>query len=357
MNGVPGNVGVATATANGGTVTLNANGSYTYNPGTAFQSLGAGQNGTDTFTYTLQDAAGAPSNVATVTITVTGLNDAPVVTAGAGAAAFTEDGPAVAVAPALTVTDADDTNLESATVQITANYQNGQDVLAFTNQAGISGVFNAATGTLTLTGTSSVANYQLALQSVTYTNASQNPSTLARTVQFQVNDGTVNSNASTRTVTVAAVNDAPVVTAGTTITFTEGNAPTPSPTTLTATDVDDTNLESATVQITGNYVNGQDVLAMPARPASPAFQRGHRDADAHGSRLGRQLPGALRTVTYFNGSNNPSPLTRTVTWSSTTATSAARRDQHDHRDRRQRRAGSSSTRPSNSWATPSCAWT
>ena len=132
----------------------------------------------------------------------------------------------VAVAPALTVTDADDTNLESATVQITANYQNGQDVLAFTNQAGITGVFTAATGTLTLTGTSSVANYQIALQSVTYTNASQNPSTLVRTVQFQVNDGTVNSNASTRTVTVAAVNDAPVVTAGTTFTFTEGDAAT-----------------------------------------------------------------------------------------------------------------------------------
>ena len=192
----------------------------------------------------------------------------------------------MAVAPALTVTDADDTNLESATVQITTNYQNGQDVLAFTNQAGITGVFTAATGTLTLTGTSSVANYQLALQSVTYTNASQNPSTLARTVQFQVNDGTVNSNASTRTVTVAAVNDAPVVTAGTTITFTEGDAATPIATTLTATDVDDTNLESATVQITAQLRRtGRTCWRSRTTPGiTGVFNRGHRDADAHGHR-------------------------------------------------------------------------
>ena len=315
VNGVPGNVGVATTTVNGGTVTLNANGSYTYNPGTAFQSLGAGQNGTDTFTYTLQDAAGAPSNVATVTITVTGLNDAPVVTAGAGAAAFTEDGPAVAVAPALTVTDADDTNLESATVQITVNYQNGQDVLAFTTQAGISGAFTAATGTLTLTGTSTVANYQIALQSVTYTNASQNPSTLARTVQVQVNDGTVNSNASTRTVTVAAVNDAPVVTAGTTFTFTEGDAATPIATTLTATDADDTNLESATVQITANYQNGQDVLAFtPQAGITGVFNAATGTLTLTGSSSVANYQIALRTVAYANASNNPSQLTRTVTF-------------------------------------------
>ena len=340
VNGVPGNVGVATATVNGGTVTLNANGSYTYNPGTAFQSLGAGQTGTDTFTYTLQDAAGAPSNVATVTITVTGLNDAPVVTAGAGAAAFTEDGPAVAVAPALTVTDADDTNLESATVQITANYQNGQDVLAFTNQAGITGAFNAATGTLTLTGTSSVANYQIALQSVTYTNSSQNPSTLARTVQFQVNDGTVNSNTSTRNVTVAAVNDAPVVTAGTILTFTEGNAATPIATTLTATDADDTNLESATVQITGNYANGQDVLGFTNQAGHHRrVQRGHRDADAHGHLRGRQLPGRAPDRDLLQRIGQPvdagpdGDLRR-----QRRRPQQRRRDEHDQRHRRQRRA-------------------
>jgi len=59
---------------------------------------------------------------------------------------------------------------------------NGQDVLGFTNQNGITGSFNAATGTLTLTGSSSVANYQTALDSVTYVNTSDDPSGATRTV-------------------------------------------------------------------------------------------------------------------------------------------------------------------------------
>ena len=56
-------------------------------------------------------------------------------------------------------------------MQISANYVNGQDLLAFTNTANIT-AFNAVTGTLTLTGTDTVANYQTALRSVTYADTS-----------------------------------------------------------------------------------------------------------------------------------------------------------------------------------------
>ena len=53
-----------------GTVALAADGSFTYTPNANF-------NGTDSFTYTASDGAAA-SNVATVTITVNAVNDAPV---------------------------------------------------------------------------------------------------------------------------------------------------------------------------------------------------------------------------------------------------------------------------------------
>ena len=58
-----------------------------------------------------------------------------------------------------------------------------KSVLGFVNKNGITGSWNAATGVLTLSGTSSVANYQAALRSVTYidTNTGATPSTLART--------------------------------------------------------------------------------------------------------------------------------------------------------------------------------
>ena len=143
-------------------------------------------------------------------MTIDGTNDAAIAVAG-HTLNYTENQAATAIDPALTVSDVDSANLSSATVQITGNYVNGQDVLGFTNQNGITGSFNAATGTLTLTGSSSVANYQTALDSVTYLNTSDNPSGLARTVTIITNDGTANSLAATDTINVTPVNDAPVV--------------------------------------------------------------------------------------------------------------------------------------------------
>jgi hypothetical protein len=63
---------------------------------------------------------------------------------------------------------------------------------------------------MNLSGSTTLANYQAALRSITYQNTSENPSTLQRTVSFTVNDGDVISAAVTRNITVTAVNDAPV---------------------------------------------------------------------------------------------------------------------------------------------------
>ena len=113
-------------------------------------------------------------------------------------------------------------NLVGATVTISGNYANGQDVLSFTNTANISGSFNAVTGTLTLTGTDTVANYQAALRTVMYFNASENPSSLPRTVTWVVDDGSGINNLSapvTSTINVISVNDAPQLANGSTITL------------------------------------------------------------------------------------------------------------------------------------------
>ena len=80
-------------------------------------------------------------------------------------------------------------------------YLSAEDVLSFTNQLGITGSWNPATGTLTLTGAATLANYQTALVSITYTSSSDNPSTLTRTVTFKVDDGSAQSSGATRQVT------------------------------------------------------------------------------------------------------------------------------------------------------------
>ena len=56
----------------------------------------------------------------------------------------------------------------------------------------IAGAYNAATGVMTLTSagaTATLAQWQAALQSVSYSNSSDNPSVHRATVSYTVNDG------------------------------------------------------------------------------------------------------------------------------------------------------------------------
>ncbi|MET4116006.1 VCBS repeat-containing protein, partial [Bradyrhizobium sp. JR1.5] len=178
----------------------------------AFNSLAVGEHTTIVVSYNVKDAQGA-TVAQTETITITGTNDAPVITANGGSLSYTENQAATAIDALLTVSDVDSTNLTGATVSITTNFPSGQDVLSFTNQNGITGSYNAATGVLTLTGSATVANYQAALRSVTYSNSSDNPSGATRTISYQVDDGAGANHASnivTSTVAVTPVNDAPV---------------------------------------------------------------------------------------------------------------------------------------------------
>ncbi|MHC2338379.1 cadherin domain-containing protein [Bradyrhizobium sp. USDA 4454] len=241
------------------------------------------------------------------------VDQAPVVTAG-HTLNYTENQAAIAFDPAITVSDGDDANLLSAKVQITGNYVNGEDVLAFTSQNGITGSFDAATGTLTLTGSSSVANYQAALASVTYHNTSDNPSGLARTVTITANDGTLDSVAVTDTINVTPVNDPPVVTAGHTLNYTENQAATAFDPAIAVSDVDNTTLAGATVQITGNYANGQDILAfVNTANITGTFDAATGTLTLTGTDTVAAYQAALASVTYFNTSDNPSGVARTVT--------------------------------------------
>ncbi len=173
-------------------------------------------NATRTVSFVVNDGT-VNGNSAPKNVTVVPVNDAPVLTQpDAGALAYTENAAATVIAPNIAAADVDSTNLAGATITIGTGYVNGQDVLSLgTNpQNGITaGAFNATTGTLTLTGTATVANYQTALRDVRYANTSDNPTAAARTVTFRADDGAgVNnlSNIVSRDVTVTPVNDPPV---------------------------------------------------------------------------------------------------------------------------------------------------
>tara|TARA_R110000772_G_scaffold267976_1_gene393690 strand:+ start:68504 stop:71899 length:3396 start_codon:yes stop_codon:yes gene_type:complete len=63
-----------------GDLTFNADGTFTYDPGQAFNHLGAGETATQTFIYRVTDADG-DSDEGVVTLTITGTNDGPVAAA------------------------------------------------------------------------------------------------------------------------------------------------------------------------------------------------------------------------------------------------------------------------------------
>lgn len=151
---------------------------------------------------------------------------------------YVNGSPAAIIDDAVAVSDVDSANMTGATVVISANYQAAQDFLQFANQNGISGSFS--TGTLTLTGTATAAQYQTALRSVKYYNSNPSPVTSTRTIEFTVHDGVAASNPTSRDIVFSGVNNPPVITEGASasVTMDEDATPTAFALTLNATDAD-----------------------------------------------------------------------------------------------------------------------
>ncbi len=228
----------------------------------------AGQSGTAVITVTINDGGvgGTVTETFDVVVAAPVLN-APVVTLLGANATFTEDGAAAVVDAFLTVTDADSTNLTGATITIT-NLQNGaSEILSY--DVGATGISaNYVAGVLTLSGTSSVANYQQVLRTITYANTSQNPSTTPRSISFVVTDGTNSSAVVNKSVNVVSVNDNPTsvtqlppqtIQVGQTVNFV-----------LNVTDPDDSLFELFVISNT-NFTAAQANFVSSGLVASPEF--------------------------------------------------------------------------------------
>ena len=151
-----------------GTVALSANGSFTYTPSRGFT-------GADTFKYRARDSTGQQSGTATVTITVSSPNVAPVA--------------------------ANDSYTTNQDTKLTVNAGNG----VLSNDTDANGdsltavlVGNVSHGTLALSANGSFM----------YTPAAGFSGVDAFT--YHANDGSLNSNTATVTITVTAVNHPPV---------------------------------------------------------------------------------------------------------------------------------------------------
>ncbi len=226
IDGGPISIAMVTQPPNGDVQITSGGMGLTYEPDANFCNAPSGTS-TDDFTYTL--SPGGTS--ATVEMTVTCVNDAPALdldstdaTVGGNdfLTAATGGGGAVLLQDATneTLTDVDDVNVELVTITLTNVLDAGQETIAVapatvapTNP---NIVATPGPGTLTLTGSDTLANYLLALNTITYANALAVPDTTDRVVTFVVNDGDDNSLTATATVVVTPANDPPVITGGAT---------------------------------------------------------------------------------------------------------------------------------------------
>lgn len=256
------------------------------------------------------------SNSVSRDIEISPLNASPVIAAIEGSIlAFTEDDGATVITSTLTVSDSDDANLAGATVAFTNNYFLGEDELAFSTQNGIIGSFDSPTGILTLSGSSSVANYQTALRSVTFENTSSDPVTgLDREVTFRVFDGIDSSGVQSRDVSVASLNTAPILAnieslnlfylAGDTTIITDD---------ITLTDPDDTSIDSVKIFISTGFIADEDSLLF-----DDIFGITDSWGDSTLTLIGpaskADFESALRTVSYLNKASTPTDTTKAVTF-------------------------------------------
>ncbi len=126
--------------------------------------VNASQNPTTTsrlIAWTVSDGVGV-SGSATRSLAVTAANDALWLSRREDRPRSPRTGRAAIVDPGIAISDVDSATLAGATIWISSGYSSGLDVLAFTGQSGISGSWDTAAATLTLTGSASIAGYQAA---------------------------------------------------------------------------------------------------------------------------------------------------------------------------------------------------
>ncbi|MFN9375277.1 MAG: beta strand repeat-containing protein, partial [Planctomycetaceae bacterium] len=209
-------------------------------------------------------------------------NNPPEVETTSGTITYTKLQPGVIVDAGVTVTDTDSADFDTGYLQVTiTNELSTGDVLAIssqgtgTGQISVTGanVFYQGTqiGTITQNGSggnalvvtlnaaANAVNVQALARRVTFANTESVPSTLTRTIQFEVNDGDGGtSSGATKDVSVLLGNVPVVTTSAGATTFTEGGASIAPAITIdggiTVTDVDTTvfNNGSLTVSFAAN---------------------------------------------------------------------------------------------------------
>lgn len=297
---------------------------------------------------TLSSATQYSSSGNTLTVTVAPVNDAPALNSLGGSVSFTENGSAVVLDNEATVSDIDLDGLNNwAGATLTLQRQGGansQDSFAHAltslaqgstvsvGSTAIATVTTNSNGTLTLTFNSNAtaALVSTALQQITYRNSSEKPPASV-VVAYTLNDGNtgvqgtggpLTANGAV-TVNITPVNDAPILTAGATLTYTENQTAQVIDNIITLADSDDTQIVGATVQISSGLTSGDTLSAISTATISATYSSGTGLLTLTGIDSLANYQQILRSITYSSSNDDPTlnSSTRTITWQVTDANS------------------------------------
>ncbi|MEX6667176.1 retention module-containing protein [Pseudomonas sp. W2-17] len=270
-------------------------------------------------------------------INVIAVNDAPVIghtgtgkefgntwneTAVGGDVTAPGKGPGQ-IARDFTLNDADSTTLKSATVTLT-NFKDG-DVLnvgkpgALTyTVSDVKDASGAVTGKTITFGAGTAAQYQTAIQSITFDNTSHDPSKVDRIINISIDDGSAVNNiaSTTSTIHITTVNDVPTVSTAS-VAFTENDAAVSIVKNLNLADVDNTTLSKAVVSVD---VKAGDVLTFTGTaPKGVSVVETHNDAGlVNGFKINGiatidQYKALIQSITFNSPGDNPQAGDRAVT--------------------------------------------
>ncbi len=257
-------------------------------------------------TITATDSIGSTPQA--VTISITDVNEAP--TGGNSTVSGTQNTTYVFQTSDFTFSDPDtgSTPHSFGGVQLTALPAAGTLWLDANND----GINNDAA----LTASSSISAADIAAGKLKFTPANNGTGTGYASVSFKVSDGSLlAASANTITIDVAAVNQPPVLTAGSSsAAYTEGGSAVAIDATLTVTDSDSTTMSGATAVISGGFVTGDRLNFTSQNGISATWNAGTQTLTLTGTASVANYQAALRSITFDSTSHDPGNGTRTVTW-------------------------------------------
>ncbi|MGD9161718.1 MAG: Ig-like domain-containing protein, partial [Desulfobacteraceae bacterium] len=260
-----------------GKVVLNDDNTVTYTPDVNYH-------GPDSFTYYVSDGKDVGTETGTVNIIVESVNDPP----DANDDSLSVDEGGTATQAQLVEGDtllSNDTDVDSVNLTV--------------NTTAVSGPSH---GSLTLNTDG------------TFSYTHDGSETTTDSFEYEVFDGEDTDQAAV-SITINPINDAPVVSGGgLSVDFTEDGSDVPITVGVSVSDVD-SNIQSATVVLSGeNFENGIDELIYPVNISNISGSFTGNTLTLTGDDIPANYQAAIRSITFRNSSQDPTPGARTITY-------------------------------------------